>query len=458
MLGFKRRMTLRVLVATISIVTLPPSIAQAQYQLDTKNQFYGDWPDLATLSATMQGYPVTLVALSGATFEEMQFSQYAKFSVNDVIVEFSTTGESIYDNNNATDTFTIKVDGETVYSGTLDNLSVQDEFDFYEALGLAGAGEQAAIEQSTVANIRIAMRSLGHVMQNRGGSALRALRGRLVDADSAAVHGAGGLSGLAGGDAEQWYTNRLAVWADANGTVFSNTKWADEFWGSQAAFMGGADYRFSDKLVVGGSVGFERVAVNFDSGRERDVSYVPLSIYGSYLISDNIAVTALGSYAPGINTTSEVLVVAGDGKADHMSHRFIGGASVTFLDTFDRITTSANGGLMFAHEAFNSFQMDSGVEVDPEDSNLGQLYGSGDVGYLIDAGNDVLVEPFASARLEYDFLQSGGGDSDRFGAVLGGGVRTQVGEDVFLEAFGNTDVARSEETSTSFGLNVRYQF
>ncbi|MQX36294.1 autotransporter outer membrane beta-barrel domain-containing protein [Roseospira navarrensis] len=345
------------------------------------------------------------------------------------------------------------IDGEIIFSGLIGSETDADWERFFNALGIGTATTERAIEDSSETNTRISTRTLVMNIANRAATLARAVRGTSLAQGGGLSDDEGGasLTGLAGGDIGEWAIGRFGIWADGSGTMFSDRTSSDDFWGNQLSFMGGADYRYTDRFMVGAGLGFERVEVDFKSNRTRLVTYINTTLYGAYLVTDSISLNAFGSYAPGLNSMHWA---AGDGEG-FMSHRFITSGNVAYNNAFDRVTTNAFAGLSYSYETFDSYENNGGTTIEPDDSQLAQVYASGDVGYMFETDGGAL-EPFVSARLEYDFVSEG--NNDRFGSVLGGGVRAIWTEGLFVEAFGNTEVARSDESATSFGLNMRVQF
>lgn len=353
-----------------------------------------------------------------------------------------------------------EIDGELIFDGSR-AYTDEDMQRINEALGFTffGGSESAQSEEESVsdsasANNRVSTRTVVSSVTNRAASLARNFR---ISQESGLPDTSGkALTGLSGGDIGEWAIGRLGIWADASGAIYSDEASSDAFWGNQMGFMGGADYRFTDRLMAGAGLGVERAEIDFKSDRQRRITYVNTTVYGAYLINDTLSVNGLGSYSVGINSVEAPgTFVSANIDADYLSHRFITAANLAYNDAFDRVTAFGYMGISYSHEIFGTYEDTVGTEIEPPDSKLGQVYAFGDVGYTFETDGGVL-EPFVSARLEYDFVRDG--DNDRFGSVLGGGVRARWTEGLTVEAFGNTEVARSDETATSFGINMRVQF
>lgn len=324
------------------------------------------------------------------------------------------------------------------------------------------------LEASATVNNRVSVRQLVSILGGRAATLARQAQGggfgpapgtESGGEDEEARRAAGLRTGLAGGDGatEAWYAGRLGLWIDASGTLHNGEDAFGDFDGHQISIIGGADYRVSDSVLVGAGLGHEVVTVKFDNGRRRDVGYLFTTAYGAYLLTDTVSLNALASYGLGMNTTTEAAALVGDGEHDHLSHRFIGSASVAYNTVHnERVTLFGHTGASYSLESFEDYDTGAGARVSADAAELMQLHAHGEVGYLLDAPDEAILEPFVSARLEYDVVNSAGGD--RFGALLGGGLRAQVAERVSLEVRGDTEVGRSDAGSTSFGLNMRLQF
>lgn len=319
------------------------------------------------------------------------------------------------------------------------------------------AAAESAVEDSAAASTQVSTRTVVSTVSNRAASLARAVRMTGMGTEQEVSSLRAGTTGLAGGDGPAaWYAGRLGIWAEGSLTSYSDETSADNFWGHQYGFSAGADYRLADNALIGAGVGYENVTVDFKSDRERDVDYLSTTVYGAYLINDVLSVNALGSYGLGFNTIGEAQPLLRNSEHDHLSHRFITAANVAYNNVFGSVTTFGYAGLSYSHETFEDYEDSTGATVQPDDVDLAQAYLFGDVGYVVEAGDGALFEPFASARLEYDIARDG--DGDRFGALVGGGVRALLDESVSLEAYGNTEVARSDASATAFGLNIRVQF
>ncbi|SDE41471.1 autotransporter outer membrane beta-barrel domain-containing protein [Rhodospira trueperi] len=317
--------------------------------------------------------------------------------------------------------------------------------------------QEKATESSAMSSNRISGR---YIVRTVGARAVTlSSAGGAPETTRLRANGDGEIRGLSGGDGGDWTTGKLAIWSAATGDLFYDEKPAIDLSGLQYAATLGADYRFFDAFLAGVAVGYERLDVTFHGNGDfqRDADYFVTTLYGAYQFTDNWSVNILGSYGLGLNDIIPAGANSGQGNGHH-SHRFITSGNVAYSNVYDRITAYGSGGISYAHEGFDAYYDSVGAKVSPDAVELGQLYTEGDVGYIFqmsDENNDI-IEPYVSARLEYDFISNG--MNDRFGAVLGGGLRAFVNDNLSLEMFGNTEVARSDEATTSFGMNARLQF
>ncbi len=324
------------------------------------------------------------------------------------------------------------------------------------AMSIEESADDAAqnIEDSGQMQTQVAVRNLVSSVSGRT-DALRSLT-RSGGQQSASLRG-DDQSGLAGGDqASDYVTDRLAVWAEATGTLYSDWGSSDPFEGFLFAGTGGADYRVTDSLLLGASIGFESAKNTFQSGRDRDTVYFNTTLYGAYLLTDSVAVDGLVSVGYGRNEVNQALALVGDGKSQFNSVRVVSAANLSYQDMFDQVTLYGAAGLSYAHESMDDYRNDNEVLVETDSNRLAQTRISGDVGYQFDMGDGVLLEPFVTASLEWDILRSD--DNDRVGMTGGGGVRTYIGPQVSAGLYGYTELVRSEENAYNIGANLRYQF
>ncbi|MQX36091.1 autotransporter outer membrane beta-barrel domain-containing protein [Roseospira navarrensis] len=317
---------------------------------------------------------------------------------------------------------------------------------------------ESGTEASATANTRITNRRLIALVNRRTSSML--LTGQpavpFVRREDLA---SGPLTGLSGGEGtESWALGRLGLWADGAGTVSGGFRRPDKFWAGQYSVMVGADVRVPDDILAGASLGYEHVDVDFNTNRDRTVHYTFATVYGAALLTDTLSVDGLASYGVGANTTREPAgSVLGTGEYDYLSHRVIAATSLSYNTMVgERVTVFGNGGITYSHEAFEGYDTASGIAVETSDAFLGQLHLEGELGYVFEYGAESRLQPFLTTRLEYDYITSIGGE--RFGALVGGGLRAQISPAFSVEASGRTEVARTESTSTSFALTSRFQF
>lgn len=109
----------------------------------------------------------------------------------------------------------------------------------------------------------------------------------------------GNEKGMAAGDAP----SKLNAWVNASDTTIGSSASASTFDGNVTNAIGGIDYRFSDKLVAGVSVGYDRVSLDFKSAVLANSGLSSngwmVAPYASYQINDIFSVDGSCGYADG---------------------------------------------------------------------------------------------------------------------------------------------------------------
>jgi len=240
-----------------------------------------------------------------------------------------------------------------------------------------------------------------------------------------------GEFGLSGGDMKRG----IGIWVQGTFSGVDNDAVATKFDGNVYTIMAGVDKKIGSKAVIGLAAGYEN--------SDLDTDYNLGDIEGDgYLVAPYLSVS--------LNDTFSIDVNAGYAWLDYDMKRTDATNSELFTGTTDATrywgAISANGdwqrnklgygaslGVIYSKEnrdAFNETGATTGsVSQASVSSKLGQARLGGEVSY--DLGK---VEPYASARLEYDFTktkttvastQTAPADDD-LGATLGAGLNLKL--------------------------------
>lgn len=308
------------------------------------------------------------------------------------------------------------------------------------------------------------------VVQQAASQASNLLAGRISAAVSNAVGGGfgGGFGGGAPGPQAQILggnnkaagdpVGKAALWMNVGNTWLSNDQSGVDYSGSILTGIIGVDYQFTDNFLAGVAFGYERpnVTTDFNNGSFKGNNFA-VSPYAAYIINDIFSVNATVGYTVVNYDTSRA---NGAFKGDISGHRFFGDVNATAATQIDRWSVSSSAGYMYLLENQDAYT-ETGVGGASNPDNLirlGQLKWTNKAGYLVDTdwGNYM---PYGSLRLEYDVNHTplGVADAvgtpvanDRFGAVLGLGVDTQIGDSTTFSVEGTT--LQFREHLSAYGL------
>lgn len=112
------------------------------------------------------------------------------------------------------------------------------------------------------------------------------------------------------------------------------------------------------------------------------------------------------------------------------------------------------------HQAPDDYTDNLGNRIQQSSVTLQQVVLGGEVAYSFAWG-----QPYLSTQIEIDTVRQTTTniagvrvDPGRVGAILGGGVRFNVSDDVAMGVFATTQVGRSDERNTTAGINARMRF
>jgi outer membrane autotransporter protein len=209
---------------------------------------------------------------------------------------------------------------------------------------------------------------------------------------------------------------------------FVNTK----FDGDIAAFVGGADYRLTDKIIAGLAVSYEDVDIDttFNNGTIETKGF-GVTPYAVFVLSNKLTADISGSYT-WLNTDTTRTNGAVTGEFD--ARRYTAGANLNYSHSINKFFMTGTVGFLYINEKQDSYTESNGTFVDENNISIGQGRIGAKVGY--DFGK---FKPFVMARYEHEFWapsapQLGGGllspEEDNDGYVVGAGVDFSISDSV----------------------------
>lgn len=256
-----------------------------------------------------------------------------------------------------------------------------------------------------------------------------------------------GVIGRSAGSADKAF----GLWFNVGAARASDTHAFESFHGTIATFVGGADYRVSEKMLVGLAVGYEmaRITTTFNNGT-MTADNVAIAPYFGYSFTDYLGLDATIGYAfvnYGLTRNSGTVKGSTDGG------RVFSSTNLTAHTTLNNWQLSTGLGYLYLQERQGSYtEVGTGANaVSAVSIRLGQLRSVNKIGYLekTEWGS---IMPYLLVRPEYDVSKtpaslldtatSTKSTSDRFGTTFGLGLSMNIGDDSSVTLEGTTSQFR----------------
>ena len=245
------------------------------------------------------------------------------------------------------------------------------------------------------------------------------------------------------------------------GYAFINNEFVNtNYDGDILTFVGGGDYRFTDRIVAGVAVSFEDVDIDtrFNNGTIK-TSGIGIAPYAVFKLTDKITADINASYTVLEPDTART---NGAGTSNFDSERYTVAANLNFSHSVDKFVMGSSVGFLIINESQDSYTESNGTVVPQLDISIGQGRLSATVKY-----NDGTYRPFLSVQLQHEFwapgpAQLGGGlarpQKSTTGVVLGAGVRFAISESVDGKFIATTTEGREDFSLYSIHGRIRVQF
>jgi hypothetical protein len=260
-------------------------------------------------------------------------------------------------------------------------------------------------------------------------------------------------SGVAAGD----QPTRWGVWSNATVNKLDNYKSDAKYSGGLLTVMLGADYKITDKLLVGLALGFERtyLKTDFNDGWLQ-ASGLTISPYIGYSILDNLTwdltggVTFTSNYSTRANSTLEF-------HSSYESLRTMASTNFNYYYQIENWLLSAKAGFMYTNDYTGAFT-ERGLlgfrsRIAERNAYVGEFVAGGRVGYLFEK-----VEPYVAVNYLYDPWMTLGNELDRdeIEGVLGLNVTPWPSFLLGIELA--RSFARDDTDTMRCSVNLRYEF
>lgn len=264
--------------------------------------------------------------------------------------------------------------------------------------------------------------------------------------------------GLSAGGKE----SRLGVWINGAYSHVDQDQSAIESDGDIYALATGADWRFSERLLAGVSLGYENsdIDTKFNQGN-LDTDGFFIAPYAAFQLFDNIFVDATVSYSD-LDTDSKRTSGGAQVTGKYDSTRWFGAVNATAQFVRGKLTILPGIGWMYTRSKFDSYTESNAATIASSTGHLGRIRGGARLQYQITP----TIAPYAFGDIEYDYKrddisvaagQTQPSDEDT-GGVLGGGAVFKISDSVRGSVEGSTVVGRSDYNQYNLSANLRFRF
>ena len=326
---------------------------------------------------------------------------------------------------------------------------------FTPATVLSAANQQNEIRSSSTSTTRAEVRALTNVISQR----IRALRGGTGQSSIFSASNVSSLDGKSGTLASSGHSGgdelaNIGVWADGSYVKLGNTTSGNNFTGNSINMVLGADYSVLDNLVVGLVVGFTNSVLKLQAVDGRKISNgVSVSLYAGYLITDWLSASAHITGVQVRNGLNQPDAFTGDDVAANFhSKRLISSFELTAYQPVGPFDLSSTVGYTRSSEHFTSYTSSDNALVNPEAVVIGQVRFGGEA--ALNLFDDFQV--FTNATWEWDHVHPSGSDPN--GAIIGGGIRYKVKDNITVGIQSDGQILRSHDQQYTFGANARVVF
>ncbi|KAF0224716.1 MAG: outer membrane protein domain-containing [Rhodospirillaceae bacterium] len=266
--------------------------------------------------------------------------------------------------------------------------------------------------------------------------------------------------GKAAGDAPA----RGGLWANASHNWMSGKQASADFAGTMKVAVGGVDYRITDQLLLGTSLGYEHgyFSLKYSGGKMVANNYA-FAPYMAYIINDIWSLDATAGHAW---VNYDISRANGNVAGSTSGSRWFAASNLSASTTLGPWRLGASTGYLYSKEDTEDYVETDGTAARGVKFRLGQAHATVRGGYLFltDWGS---VNPFVAARAEYDANKTAAtavdaigtkGYDDRFGMVFTSGVNLAIGDSHSLSIEAASSQFRENVDSFTLGGTYRFKF
>lgn len=255
-------------------------------------------------------------------------------------------------------------------------------------------------------------------------------------------------------------TADLGMWVNGIYSHVDKSEAGGEFDGDVYNFVGGVDYRITQRVVAGVALGYEHsdITTKFNSGTFKGDGFTVAPYVGVSLTPNWSADLSVGH--TWLNYDTERNNNAVNGTFD--ANRWFGAANLNGTYTANRFVLMPKVGVMYLNEEQDSYTDSTGAAVAGSTIKLGRASAGGSVGYQFGS-----FMPYVKLIGEWDFEHPGSvalsngtmSAVDDFGGVAGAGVNFNINSQLSGTVEGSyNSIGRSDLDVWSGQAKLRYKF
>jgi uncharacterized protein YhjY with autotransporter beta-barrel domain len=266
----------------------------------------------------------------------------------------------------------------------------------------------------------------------------------------------GGNRGSSAGAKEK----KMGVWVLGSYSDIENDNVNTAFDGDIVNVVGGVDYRFTNKIIGGVAVSFEKTDLDttFNLGTF-EIDGVGVMPYVAFVLNNNLSADLSVGYTDldfDTTRTSAGANVTGSYGGD----RVTAGANLNYNKAAKKLTFGASLGFLYIKEEHDGFTESNGTVVAASDVSIGQGRASARVGYNLGK-----VQPFVAVRYEHEFWAPSDSiingtlvETDTDGLVISGGLNFALSDAVSGGLTVSSHQARDDLDLYSISGRIRVAF
>jgi len=277
----------------------------------------------------------------------------------------------------------------------------------------------------------------------------------------------GDQTGLSAGDQfSDGVKDKLSTWFNYSRNSFQSSYTASTSAGNANLFSLGADWKYSDRLLFGVGIGFNRTFMDghtFGVQTTNEVGSTGNSVtpYISYLIGNYYGID-WGTSATFSYGVSNVDLRTGNTRGESQTRNYAGSVTLNGSKWFDRWNVLGNLTYTRSHSVTDEYTITGGTKVAQLDSPLGRISVGGRVSYYFP-----VWMPYVGATYNYDHVRKRAGATvagfgrptdDRTDVNMTGGAYFFITDEFTGNVSVNHTFGRSQLSNTGVNGNLRWAF